>query len=192
MSDGSTGEPIVLVVDDNAALVDVYSAWLQDVATVEATTDPAVALDAAADVDVVLLDRQMPSTSGDELLQRMRDRGIDVPTAMVTGVEPDVDVVELGFDDYVVKPVDEAALRETVAALHSRASYDAEFRRYFALVSKKAALEANLSERTLAASEEYHDLQRRLEAAADDAEASLDDLLATDDSPFRQAAFASR
>ena len=187
-----SGEPTVLVVDDDPGLVELYGAWLDDVATVESCTDPAVALDAAADVDVVLLDRQMPSTSGDELLQRIRDRGIDVPTAMVTGVEPDVDVVELGFDDYLVKPVDEAALRETVAALHSRASYDAEFRRYFALASKKAALEATLSERKLAASEEYHDLQRRLEAAADDAEASLDDLLATDDSPFRQAAFASR
>ena len=185
-----SGEPTVLVVDDDPGLVELYGAWLDDVATVESCTDPGRALDAAQTVDVALLDRQMPGLSGDELLQRMRARDVAVPTAMVTGVEPDVDVVELGFDDYLVKPVGKDDLRDAVSTLRSRASYDDEFRRYFALASKKAALEANLDARKLAASEEYHDLERRLESAADGAEESLDALLKTDDAPFRQASFA--
>lgn len=47
----------------------------------------------------------MPVRSGNEVLDKMRIAGYDWCVAMVTTVEPDLDILEMGFDDYLVKPV---------------------------------------------------------------------------------------
>ena len=57
------------------------------------------------DVDLVFLDRQMPDMSGDDVLERVRERGLDCRVVMVTAVDPDFDIVEMPFDDYLTKPV---------------------------------------------------------------------------------------
>jgi len=55
-------------------------------------------------VDVVLLDRMMPGMSGQEVLAAIRERGLDCRVAMVTAVDADFDVIEMGFDEYLGKP----------------------------------------------------------------------------------------
>ena len=170
--------PTVLAVDDEGAYVEAFARWLEgeyDVRTATTGEEAFQQLDEA--VDVVLLDRRMPGLSGDEILAEIRARDIECQIAMVTAVEPAFDILEMGFDDYAVKPLERRELLELVADLLRRADFDEKFRECFSLASKKAALEANRDPEALARSEEYQQLTERLAAAEDDANRTLDELL---------------
>jgi DNA-binding response OmpR family regulator len=158
-----TVSPIVLIVEDEPDLADLYAAWLREACTVRTAYNGGQALDALdEDIDIVLLDRRMPGLSGDEVLETLRDRGLDTRVAMVTAVEPDFDIVGMGFDDYLVKPVSQRDLMETVDQLLLRSTYDEQLQELFALASKKAVLDAQKTEAELRASEEYARLEDRL------------------------------
>lgn len=155
----------VLVVDDDRPLVDLYGTWLADTFQVRTAHGGEEALEQLDDaVDVVLLDRRMPELSGDEVLANIRARGLDTRVALVTAVDPDVDVLELGFDAYVTKPVDRDRLYETVETLLRRSSYSERVREYFALVEKKTALEVTNDDADFAESPEYRTLAAKVEA----------------------------
>ncbi len=159
MSDG----PDILVVDDESRLADLFSAWLGTNWNVETAYDGSEALEKMADsVEVVLLDRRMPGLSGDEVLTEIRNAGYDCRVVMVTAVDPDFDIIEMGFDDYLVKPVSKDELTEIVKTVSSRSEYKADIQEYYALVSKKALLESEKTERELADNEEYQDLSDRV------------------------------
>ena len=135
----------VLIVDDDEALTDVYAAWLEDYYPVETATSGKDALDALdADVAVILLDRRMPGLPGEAVLQSVREEGYDCRVAMVTGVRPDTDVVDMGFDDYLVKPVNGDDLRALVDRMFERQTYDDRLQAYYSLASKRAALETEV------------------------------------------------
>ena len=180
-----SGTYTVLVVDDEAGITDLYAEWLSDSYEVRTAYSGGEALDELDEaVDVVLLDRRMPDMSGDEVLTEIRERGFDCRVAMVTAVDPDFDILGMGFDTYVVKPTTDEELHETVETLIERASYDETIQEYFSLSARKAALEANKGHAELEGSEEYADLTARL----DDIEVSLDDSFAElGDEGFRAA-----
>ena len=176
MSDDS---PEVLVVDDESRLADLFAAWLGSEWNVETAYDGEAALDLMAEsVELVLLDRRMPGLSGDEVLERIREEGYDCRVIMVTAVDPDFDIIEMGFDDYLVKPVSKEDLLDIAEKMKTRSTYAAEVQEYYALTSKKALLESEKSERDLDEREEYQDLRDRveeLEDRVDDAMAGLSD-----------------
>lgn len=152
----------VLVVDDETLLADLFASWLEDEWDVRVAYDGESALDEIDDsVSVVLLDRRMPGLSGDEVLDRIRDSGHDCRIVMVTAVDPDFDIVEMGFDDYIVKPISKEDLQATVTRVADRHEYDADLQELYSLASKKALLEAEKSERDLQESEEYAKLNAR-------------------------------
>lgn len=156
-------DPAVLIVDDEPLITEMFEVWLQDDYDVSVATDGATALDRLDhDTDVVLLDRMMPGLSGDEALAEIRDRGYDCRVAMVTAVEPDFDVLELGFDDYLTKPVTEDDLTDVVDTLLARARYDDSVQEYFALASKKATLESAKQPQDLDDHDEYQTLLHRV------------------------------
>lgn len=173
----ATDTSSVLIVEDEPELAALYASWLEDTYAVETAVDGESALEAIDDtVDVVLLDRRMPELSGKTILTTVRDRNVDCRVAMVTAVEPDFDIVELGIDDYLVKPISKAELLELVDQLLLRSSYDEQLRKFFALASKKAVLDAEKSEAERKSSEEYARLQDRLavlRARADETMAAL-------------------
>jgi two-component system response regulator AdeR len=172
MSEAREDRPVVLIVEDEPDLADLYATWLRDEYTSRVTYGGTEALEALDDdVSVVLLDRRMPEMSGDAVLEAIRDRGIDCRVAMVTAVEPDFDIVAMGFDDYLVKPVSKDALRGTVESLHLRSTYDEGVQHLFSLASKKALLESEKSRTALADNEEYAELAEEL----DDLRAELDE-----------------
>ncbi|HKJ58947.1 MAG TPA: response regulator [Halobacteriales archaeon] len=169
---------VVLVVDDEEEVAEVFSLWLRDEYETRVATGGEAALEAIDGVDLVLLDRRMPDLSGDETLARMRERGYDGPVAMVTAVDPDFDIVEMAFDDYLVKPISKEELQETVERLLSVQSYDEQTQDQFALARKLAALEVEKDESELEASEEYATLRRQFEdgqGALDEAFAQMDE-----------------
>lgn len=107
----------ILVVDDEAALLDVLDAYLRDEGFVvlrAADGRAAVDIALAERPDLVLLDLNLPVLSGLEAFREIRAH-LDVPVIMLTARGAEVDRVvglELGADDYVSKPY---SPREVVA-----------------------------------------------------------------------------
>ena len=181
MTDGSPpGDdpaPTVLAVDDEPDLVELYRVYLQDEYDVRLAKGGEEALSRMDDdIDVVLLDRRMSDLTGHEVLSEMRAAGYDAQVAMVTAVEPDVDVVDMPFDDYQTKPVSREDVRALVAVLLRRAEFDEQSQRFFALASKKAALEAS----GLTGTDEYERVLTQIADTRAEVDTTLDRLSATD------------
>jgi len=172
----------VLVVDDETRLADLFSAWLQIDWNVETAYNGEDALEAMSDsVEVVLLDRRMPGLSGDEVLAEIRDRGYDSRVVMITAVDPDFDIVEMGFDDYMVKPVSKDELVDIVETVYTRSEYEADVQEYYSLTSKKALLESEKSDRELEESEEYQDLIERVDELSEKVDETVSGMESHDD-----------
>lgn len=108
--------PTVLVVDDNRPLADGFERILSkeyDVQTAYNGTDARALLDDS--IDVVLLDRRLPDTSGDALLEEIRDTGLKCRVAMISAADPSPN---LDCDAYLTKPLSGIdRLHETVTEL---------------------------------------------------------------------------
>lgn len=176
-------DPVVLIVDDDPRLVKMHASWLDTDYTVERAYDGEEAFRKLDDsVDVVLLDRRMPSISGEDVLARIREWNLDCGVVMLSAVEPDFDIVDMGFDAYIVKPGFKEEVRETVTDVLARDVHDQQLREYLSLSAKESLLRAEKSPAELDASDEYDRLRRRLE----ELESTLDDPVdAADDSRIR-------
>ncbi|WP_135826240.1 HalX domain-containing protein [Halorussus ruber] len=176
MSDNAT----VLIVDDEKPITDAYAQWLEDEYQVRTAYSGSEALEKLdEDVNVVLLDRRMPDLSGEDVLDEIHEQKLTCRVALVSAVEPDFDILELGFDAYLEKPVsDPDELLETVEKLLRRSTYDAQMREFLSLANKKAALETKKSSEELEASDEYVELTEQLaelRAELSDTATELDD-----------------
>ena len=159
-----TQNPAVLVVDDEPRLADLFATWVEDRWPVAVANDGEEALAIVDEsIEVVLLDRRMPGMSGDDVLDEIQARELDCRIIMVTAIDPDFDILEMPFDDYLVKPVTRDELIETVELVRQRSEYDEKIREYYALVSKKAVLDTEKPAPELAESEEYDRLTERIE-----------------------------
>ncbi|MFB6163443.1 MAG: response regulator [Halococcoides sp.] len=153
----------VLIIEDERQIADGYASVLGDAYEVRTAYTGEEAIESIDDsVDAVLLDRMMPGRSGQDTLAAIRDRGFDVPVAMVTAKVPDFDVIEMGFDDYLTKPVDVDELYETVERLLALGELDREVREYVAATVKQASLEATKPSVELEDHEPYHELRDQL------------------------------
>lgn len=167
----------VLVVDDESGLADLYMAFLApqyDVRT--ATSGPEALQQCDTTIDVTLLDRRMPGMPGDEVLTEIRQRGLDCRVGMLSAVEPDVDIINMPFDDYRVKPVERDDIIGFVETLSERATYDEQSREFFSLASKKAALEQAGND----GGEKYDELVGRMRELREDIGGVLDELVDED------------
>jgi len=153
----------ILVVDDEPEVADVYAEQLRDRYAVETAYSGEAALSALdSAIDVVLLDRRMPELSGDEVLSTIREKRYETRVAMVTAVDPDFDIIEMPFDDYVIKPVSKAELLETIEQLILYADYEERLRECYSLTAKYAALESSKPESVLEESEEFAELKAEI------------------------------
>jgi DNA-binding response OmpR family regulator len=116
------GGPVVLLVDDDAAIRRAVSAGLElEGFRVVAASGGRAALVAAQSVEpaVILLDLSMPDLDGLEVLRQLREGGDDVPVCVLSArdeVDDRVRGLQAGADDYVVKPF---ALEEITARLQA-------------------------------------------------------------------------
>ncbi|WP_254837967.1 response regulator [Natronomonas marina] len=118
----SSERTTVLIVEDEHDLADLYAEWVEMSGYRTRTAyDGASALEQLdEEVDIALLDRRLPEMQGGEILDRIRGEGHDCSVAMVTAVEPEADIVEMGFDEYLVKPVERSELAELLEELSER------------------------------------------------------------------------
>jgi DNA-binding response OmpR family regulator len=169
--------PGVLIAEDESDLADLYAAWLSEDYDVRVAKGGKAALEQIDEtIDVVLLDRRMPDLSGDEVLEEIRDRGFDCRVAMVSAVTPEHDIIEMGFDDYLVKPVRRDEFVELLDRLIWRSQHSEDVREFLALASKKAVLDAESSPSTLESSRSYTALERELREKFETIEATLEGL----------------
>ncbi len=112
----------ILVVDDEPAVRDSLDRALRlEGYKVELAADGAEALSALADgsPDAIVLDLMMPRVDGFEVCRRMRAAGDRTPVLVLTardGVSDRVKGLDVGADDYLVKPF---ALDELLARLRA-------------------------------------------------------------------------
>jgi two-component system response regulator RegX3 len=108
----------ILLVEDEDTIADPLADGLRrEGFDVERAATGAAALEAAP-ADLVLLDLRLPDTDGLDVCRRLRERS-DVPIIVVTARGEEADRVvglELGADDYVVKPF---GLRELIARIRA-------------------------------------------------------------------------
>jgi DNA-binding response OmpR family regulator len=117
----------VLVVEDERLLADAIVDGLRRHAmAVDVAYDGDAALERLAvnDYDVVVLDRDLPVVSGDEVCTTIVESGIDTRIFMLTAatsVPQRVAGLGLGADDYLTKPFAFAELTARIQALGRRA-----------------------------------------------------------------------
>ncbi len=124
--------PTVLVVDDDRAVRESLDRALRvngyDVVVAEHGLD---ALNAVGlhDPDAIVLDVNMPGVDGFGVARRLRQDGDDRPILMLTArdaIEDRVDGLDVGADDYLVKPFALEELLARLRALLRRTGQDAQ------------------------------------------------------------------
>ncbi|MEE6208925.1 response regulator [Salarchaeum sp. III] len=165
-----------LVVDDEREVADAYALRLRGVCNVDTAYGGEAALSIIDDssIDIVLLDRHMPDMSGDEVLAQLDEAGYYGRVVMVTAVDPDFDVLEMPFDEYLCKPVDQADVRAVIDQQRQILAYET-LGEYFSAASTCAVLEAETSPDTRETHAEYAELADRADRLEKRARRLLDD-----------------
>ena len=121
------------IADDDAKMIRLVRRNLEQAGyRVVAATDGLSALDLfeSEEPDLLVLDIMMPGMDGYEVLRRIREFSW-TPVIILSGRDEEQDIVrglELGADDYVIKPFAPAELRARVQAVLRRASFTTEDR----------------------------------------------------------------
>jgi len=116
---------ILLVEDDTLISNAIESGLKSNAYAVDCIADGNQALYAPKDIsyDCVLLDLGLPGMDGVKLLKKWRADGIKVPIIIITardGIDDRVQGLDIGADDYVVKPFDLTELLARIRAVTRR------------------------------------------------------------------------
>jgi DNA-binding response OmpR family regulator len=118
---------ILLIEDDKhfgAALVTCFEQDGYSINWVESAAESIAALNAKK-YDCVLLDLGLPDISGERLLEAVRAQNDTTPFIVITArglIQDRISLLDLGADDYMVKPVDIYELSARVRAAVRRAN----------------------------------------------------------------------
>jgi EAL domain-containing protein (putative c-di-GMP-specific phosphodiesterase class I)/CheY-like chemotaxis protein len=120
--------PVVLIADDNEDVVLLLRTYLRPLnceILIAGDGEEALAMAQACLPDLVLLDVMMPKRSGWEVCQALKgvQRTAGIPVVLVTGrgdVKDRLTGLQVGADDYLVKPFDRNEVVKRIQALLSR------------------------------------------------------------------------
>lgn len=115
----------LLIADDNHQIVQILQDYAQNLGyQVTPVYDGAAALDAVAEqhFDLILLDVMMPKVNGFDVCRRIRETS-NIPIIMITARGEDFERImglDLGADDYIVKPFSPGEVMARVRAVLRR------------------------------------------------------------------------
>jgi DNA-binding response OmpR family regulator len=118
----------ILLVEDDLRLAETLAEALTDQRyVVDIVTDGEAGWQQAKllDYDLLLLDLMLPELDGIGLCHRLRSHGYKMPILMLTAcdtIDDEINGLDVGADDYVVKPVDLQKLLARIRALLRRGS----------------------------------------------------------------------
>ncbi|HKB58040.1 MAG TPA: response regulator transcription factor [Lacunisphaera sp.] len=125
--------PLIVVVEDEEELSKVITQHLEDAGmNVQAYNRGAPALRFLQHnfANLLLLDINMPETTGFELLKQLKDEDINTPVIFLTANSQDEDKVKglnMGGDDYITKPFSYTELIARIHAVLRRAESKTDF-----------------------------------------------------------------
>jgi len=118
----------ILIAEDDAIIADGLTRSLRQGGYAVDWAPNGVEADTAlmtSAYDLLILDLGLPKLPGLEVLKRLRARGVQVPVLLLTALDGTGDRVkglDLGADDYMVKPFELAELEARVRALTRRSA----------------------------------------------------------------------
>jgi two-component system response regulator TctD len=151
----------ILLIEDDAALSrGLVAALVAEGYSVDPASDGASALMMAADEPyaIITLDIGLPDMSGFEVLKALRTMGCHAPVLILTardGLDDRVHGLDLGADDYLLKPFEPRELAARIRALLRRPQVDP------APVIRIGALEFDRSHHVARVGDRNLDLRRR-------------------------------
>ena len=187
-------KPIILIIEDEPAIADTiqYALETEGFATRTLSSGrPALSLLTEDRFDMIILDVGLPDINGMELCKMIREKHA-LPIIFLTARADEVDRVvglEIGADDYVVKPFSPRELSARVKAIlrrtchsHPGAPADTTFRidparrqiTYFGKVLDLSKYEFNLLEAFIRRPGQVFSRDRLMDLAWDDPNASMD------------------
>lgn len=116
----------VLLVEDDSMIGSAVQQSLRDAAYAVDWVQDGTAASAALETqtyDIALLDLGLPGRDGLAVLARLREQGLDLPVLILTardGLEDRIRGLDLGADDYLVKPFDLGELLARMRAVARR------------------------------------------------------------------------
>ena len=115
----------ILIVDDDVAIQEILEAYLtgEGHSVIKVGHGDAV-LPLLAGADLAILDWMLPGLSGLEIAREARSRGLELPMLMLSARSEEDDKLrglDIGIDDYVVKPFSPREVLARVRALLRRA-----------------------------------------------------------------------
>ena len=121
-------KPLLLVVDDVPENIHVLATILREAHRIKTATNGETALRLAGQdepPDLILLDVMMPGMSGIDVMRRLREAQDtrDIPVIFVSAdnsEQSQLDGLNLGADDYLIKPVNGSVLKARVRNLLER------------------------------------------------------------------------
>ena len=123
-------KPIILLVEDDEPLVSAVSEYLaRNGLETHAVNSGEQALDAISRLrpSLVVLDIMLPGLNGIEVCRRLRSSGCTLPVLFLTAKDEDFDRVlglEIGADEYLVKPVQPRVLLAHIKAMLRRTTME--------------------------------------------------------------------
>ena len=122
----------ILAVEDEQDILDLIEYTLTkegyDVICCLDTSNVQAILD-EENVDLILMDRNLPNTEGSVFIKSLRNKGYSNPVIYLTAKDKDEDILEgfdRGGDDYITKPFNLDVLKARVKAVIKRTSSDIE------------------------------------------------------------------
>lgn len=136
----------ILVVDDNRKVADFMAGSLlpslgyQTLVAYDGKS--ALKIVRARQLSLLLLDLQLPDTTGLELLRQLTQEGLSVPTILTTAHGSEdvaVDAFRLGVQDYLIKPVDSDVLNAAITRALTATRLSRETTRLTALLKDQVS-----------------------------------------------------
>jgi DNA-binding response OmpR family regulator len=163
----SSVQPSVLLVEDDVRLAELVRSYLQSIGfqvSVEHRGERVIERVQQEPVDLIILDLGLPGQDGLSLCRELRT-GYQIPILILTARNSDIDHVlglELGADDYVIKPVEPRVLVARINALLRRSkpanAPEAKTLRFGALSINTAARSVLLDDQAIGLSSNEFDL----------------------------------
>lgn len=164
---------VVAVTGDHA---DEYGGWLEGYEIAQVTDESGLLAAVDEGTAAVVLDRTFADLPAEDLLDRIRERGVDRPVVLVAESAPDADGIAVRFTDTLVRPVDEADLVAAVDSAAGLSEEEVQKQEYVSLAATQAAMELKLSPAERESNDQYDRLTDRISDLRERADGSLDDV----------------